>query len=284
MYQPGLTPFPFLNLSRELRDIIYEILLLSQRAPPSSPEYRGARKQPSSADAELLESCNRYPAEDLINPTVSLQLTCRQVSEEIHDATLRLEKSKGLTHKLDVMMLNEDTMYPTWLSFPGLTDRIVKLDVEFRLFCDREIDPFTSEWKGGDGGPSLMIWSLFTLMRRFLLRGPCFLSPVKRNRKIMVEELSINIQTPSVPPPNGFFGEHSWQAWMDRENHLHPKRIVGMMTSEMSHLLRRTRYTVRYATLIFERIKRITFSLDGEEQQSWDLTTLKPEYNTPNDA
>lgn len=40
-----------------------------------------------------------------------------------------------------------------------------------------------------------MVWCLFYLLRRFLLRGPDFLSSVKHNKKIMVGELSIDVLT-----------------------------------------------------------------------------------------
>lgn len=282
MEQQTKGPFPFMDLTRELRDHVYGFLLQSSRTPPISPEHGGARKYPNEDDEEILETCNRYPAEDLESTGTSLQLTCRQVHDEVQEAISRLKRSKSLPYRLDLMMLDETMLYPTWLAFPALVDEIPRLEVGFRLFGD--VEGKQSAMKGGCGGPPLLIWSLFKLMERFLLRGPDFLAPREPTRYQRMEELVVNVVTPSLPPPNGyaddstpFYGFHRGI----RKGLIHPRDMMCFLIDHMDFLLRRSKYTAPYARLAFERVKRMTFSLDGAVKKSWDLSTLVPEYSPP---
>ncbi|KAI4169763.1 MAG: hypothetical protein LQ346_008936 [Caloplaca aetnensis] len=271
--------FAFTNLSRELRDHIYEILLQSSRTPPVSPDHGGARKYPSEEDEEYFETCNCYPAEDLQSTAAPLQLTCRQVHDEVQEAVLRLKISRNLPYKLDLMMLDEAKLYPTWLAFPAFVDDIPRLDVDFRLFGD--VEGKQSAMRGGCGGPPLLIWSLFRLTERFLRRGPDFLASCEPNRYLSIDELAVNVITPSPPPPNGYADRTTFLRWGDRKGLVHPEDMVSFLVVHMDILLRRSRYTAPYARLVFQRVKRMTFSLDGMVRKSWDLTALVPEYTPP---
>ncbi len=271
--------FVFTKLSRELRDNIYENLLQSSRTPPVSPDHGGARKYPNEEDEEYFETCNSYPAEDLESTATPLQLTCRQVHDEVQEAILRLKSSRHLTYKLDLMMLDEAKLYPTWLAFPAFVDEIPRLDVDFRLFGD--VEGKQSAMRGGCGGPPLLIWSLFRLTERFLRRGPDFLASCEPNRYLCVDELAVNVITPSPPPPNGYADRTRSFRGEGRKGLVHPEDMVSFLVDHMDDLLRRTRYTAPYARLVFQRVKRMTFSLDGMVRKSWDLTALLPEYTRP---
>ena len=121
-----------MSLSRELRDNIYDVLLLSHREAPLIPENSGLRKRPGEYDQEIFEYCNFYPAEPLDSPTSSLQLSCRQIHNEVQDAISRLQALAKLTYKLDCMLVNEVELHPTWLSFPAFQSEIPKLEVELQ--------------------------------------------------------------------------------------------------------------------------------------------------------
>lgn len=82
MEQTRFAPFPFLLLSRELRDNICEHLLTSPRALLSWPEDRNHWRPPSRDEAERFELSNQYPVQDLKSDTTALQLTCHQIYGE----------------------------------------------------------------------------------------------------------------------------------------------------------------------------------------------------------
>ncbi|KAL8770767.1 MAG: hypothetical protein Q9209_003634 [Squamulea sp. 1 TL-2023] len=274
MEQTQSKPFPLLMLTRELRDNIYDTLLLSSRAAPSSPKNSGLRKRPGEDDQECFESCNLYQADNLESSTSSLQLTSRQVYNEVTEAIARLQRLTKLPYKLDCMLVDEVELLPTWLSFPAFVSEIPKLEVDFRLFGD--VEGKQSAWTGGCGGPPVMVWCLFYLMKRFLLRGPDFLSMVKQTKRIMVNELSINVLTPALILPNGFIVEKYGPFIRGRRKGLmSPETLLSLMADMMGYLLGRSRYTASYATLVFERVQRITFHLDGKERRKWDLRTMR---------
>lgn len=265
--------FPFLNLTRELRDSVYQSLLLSSRVPPESPEHSGPRKYPSNEDQDLFEYHNHYPADGLKSTDASLLLTCRQISKEVKEAVIRLSNSNCSLYKLDLMLLDERELYINWLAYPHSTPRISRLDVDFRLLGD--VKGKKTTLKGGFDGPPVLIWGLFTLIERFLLRGPDFLAPRQQGRDSWIEELSVNVLTPPSPPLGGYADGKNYKR--DRKGHISPTDMVQFLISYMEILLRRSKHTAPYARLVFERIKRMTFSLDGVERKRWDLATLEPE-------
>lgn len=274
MSQSAEGSFPFLELSRELRDSVYEALLLSSRPPPSSPEHGGARKYPSKEDEDHFEYHNHYPADDLKSTSGPLLLTCRQINEEVEEVMVRLTKSNRPLYRLDLMLLDERELYITWLAFPHPTNEISTLYADFRL--SGNVEGKESILRLGNGGPPILIWGLFTLIERFLQRGPDFLAPRNQGRHMRIGELRVNVLTPPSPPPSGYANRHYYDR--SRKGHASPENMVGFLIRYMSYMLRRCRYTVSESRLVFERIKRITFSLDGVERQSWELTTLEPEY------
>ncbi|KAL8925450.1 MAG: hypothetical protein Q9208_003542 [Pyrenodesmia sp. 3 TL-2023] len=275
MSQSAEGSFPFLQLSRELRDNVYETLLLSSRPPPSSPEHGSAHKYPSKKEEYCyFEDHNHYPTDDLESTSGPLLLTCRQISGEVEEAAVRLTKSNRSLYRLDLMLLDERELYVTWLAFPFTTNEIPILDVDFRLLGD--VEGKKSTLRGGNGGPPRLIWGLFTLIERFLQRGPDFLAPRNRGRDMRIGELRINVLTPPSPPPGGYAGGSLWRR--RRKGHISPEDMVQFLISYMDALLRRGRYTASYSHLVFERIKRMIFSLDGVEKKHWELASLEPKY------
>ncbi|KAL9581008.1 MAG: hypothetical protein Q9203_006077 [Teloschistes exilis] len=224
MEQTRFAPFPFLLLSRELRDNIYEHLLTSPRALPSWPEDRNHWRPPSGDEAEHFELANQYPVQDLKSDTTALQLTCHQIYGETQAAIVRLDRKGQLPFRLDLMMVDE-----------------IMLD-------------FYSE-----------------------VPISCRLSnPIK---KPYVRELAINIVTPSPVPAEGFIVElnlvfRNLRAGK-RQGLMDPETVLELMTNHMRFLLSSSCYTAKYAKIIFQRMERITFALDGHPKQSWDLLKVQ---------
>ncbi|KAL8898486.1 MAG: hypothetical protein Q9207_006669 [Kuettlingeria erythrocarpa] len=266
--------FRFLDLIRELRDNVYEKVLLSSRPPPSSPECEGGWKTPGNTVRSSFEDHNHYSANDGQSIGAPLLLICQQISKEVREALARLTKLNCSPFRLDLMLLDERELYITWLAFPLSTNHIPRLDVDFRLFGDVEGKETTMDYANGRN--PVLAWGLLTLMQRFLQRGPDFLAPRFQGLDVWIGELSVNVFTPPSPPPGGYASR--FLRHRHRKGHMSPADMLNWLTWYMDYLLRRTRHTPPYARLIYERIKRMSFSLDGVEQKSWELATLQPEY------
>ena len=175
----------FLSLPRELRNAIYIATIHAPRDPPDSPDEAGSRYK---------EDCSSYWNRAVYYPIgpsswpshVSLALCNRQVRFEILEI-LNSER-KRLTCRLDCM-LKQHALWPTWISYPGLPQKIHHLEMNFRLFD--VYDGGGLFW--GCGGPGVMFAPLFLTLNHFIHHGPQFIytGPVRREPRL--ETLMINI-------------------------------------------------------------------------------------------
>lgn len=105
-----------LALPREIRDILYDILFQYTEEPPASPaESRAGRISFHGSDPEYYPHGKGKPLPGAA--CAALQCTCRQLRAECREA---IERSGGLRYKLDVMIEDELSIFPTWLSLPPL--------------------------------------------------------------------------------------------------------------------------------------------------------------------
>ena len=266
-----------LELPREIRDLIYMAVFNSELSPPASPaECRHDRNQISSeyGPSEYFgEHCNHYPMEPVSISCSGLLLTCRQVRAEVLDVIARLKVQNQLQYKIDCIIEDEKFFCPTWLSVPVVSFDIDTVEVNFRIFGQRN---GRCGFTPGDGGPSFLIWSLFALLNRFLERGPNFLSPFKSRQKINVKLITLNIVTPTEPT-EGFIPEDWQRSYSRTTGVIHPKTVLRSIQSELNSLLQKTRYTTKYATTVYNGVHRVKLMLDGEIKMEWDLVAMESE-------
>ena len=280
-----------LELSRELRDKVYEILLVSSRPTPNSPEEAGPRRSANfqsddewpvwAAQHEVNswdERNNHYPLENPGHATASLQRTCRQIHEEVTEAMNRLRKHGRLQSKLDIMVVDDRHLYPTWLAINPVGRQIPILRVNIRSSGDVSGDE--SGWKGS---PSALVWMLYTLLERFIRYGPDFLPSAKRIKRLQICHLAINVVQPSPRPHHGFYGKGTSVEFGNAKGLLNPEEVLRLLKGEMTLLLQRTKSTDGYAKIIFPRVRRISFLFNGKGRQSLRLSTLvqgeRPEWS-----
>src|SRR5689334_308551 len=104
---------------------------------------------------------------DLI-PTL---LVSKQLRTETRTAISNLPTRHSYT--MDVMIVNETQLWPTWLSLPQLTRNVDKVHVTFRtVSVPRRPKLNYTGFRGGDGGPPLITWCFYDLLIRFLEVGP----------------------------------------------------------------------------------------------------------------
>lgn len=257
----------FLGLSRELRDLVYMAVLNSANKPPPSPSADSEERHQSYE--ETFQGCNMYSTHPVHIASAALLLTNRQIHAEFAASIARLKRSGRLRYKLDCMLYEEEIIYPTWLSVPVLSERIDVLEVDFRLFGDPagNAHGYMDYWKADHGAASPVLWGLWTLLKRFLTRGPDFLSPEKDERKIEVDTLVLNVIDTSYP-------DEDWIPGYDRsrDDIMHSEHVVNEMSHAIDRLLEWS--TSTYAGLIFEHVSSISLCDDGHEYRSWNLDAM----------
>jgi hypothetical protein len=267
-----------LDLPREIRDLIYRAVLDSELSTPSSPaELRHNRKQMPSqygSSEYFSEHCNQYPLQPVSISISSLLLTNRQIHREILDAIARLKAQKQLRYKIDCMIEDEKRIYPTWLSVLVVSFHIDVVEVDFRIFGQR--DDNRSGFAPGNGGPGPLVWSLFALPDRFLERGPNFLSSCKTRQKIEVKLITLNVVTPSEPV-EGFIPKD----WRTNESRMtgviHPESVLWCIKEYLGNVLDRTKYTAMYAKTVYGGVRCMKLMLDSKTTMKWNLVNMEAE-------
>lgn len=270
-------PPTLLNLSRELRDLIYAEVLDNGLSPPQSEEDLQANQ------TQLDWVCNlgRCPLScdlPVRITTPPLLLVNRQIhAEASHSIALARTNNTGLRYKLDCVILNEERINLTWLSVPARSTRVDELEARFRLYGDA--DGWYSAWHEGDGWGCRMMKSLYSLLRQFLECGPGFSTP--RPGGVEVGLLVLNVITPSslhmgwlVPgerPPPGEKESAPYLQWQN-EVRVSPERVVGIMGDDIGGFL--VPFDSR-TSLIYGKIGHISIRLDGKEKKAFDLVTMK---------
>ncbi|KAJ6442180.1 Protein argonaute 18 [Purpureocillium lavendulum] len=158
-----------LDLPREIRDQILREVILSQRKPPVSLADCGNRVPLPNQYDEVWPDITSIYIEDgpLRFPKDALLGTCRQLRSET-EQLLALIGPEKLPYTLDVMLVDQVGIFPTWLTFPAMPTRIELVRVRVRLFG--KPDDFDREWEECvDDDDELTYWNLIALFTVYIL-------------------------------------------------------------------------------------------------------------------
>lgn len=170
----------FLQLSRELRDLIYHLLTTETRPLPEGPDHAGERIYQSKIYFEA-----RSPRPALLQ----LKLTNSQIHAEVADIlTKRVPKrvDGGPQQACLDIMVRGSSIWPTWVSLPTTPELDPVINISLRLF---ETKGHASEFSTG---AYRGLWSLFNLL---VSQGPC-LTPNRTRRlpeSLRIARLRFNI-------------------------------------------------------------------------------------------
>ncbi|ORY10310.1 hypothetical protein BCR34DRAFT_462390, partial [Clohesyomyces aquaticus] len=221
----------FMDLPRELRDMIYVEVVTMERPRPTLREAQWLFQY------QKFESPAMHPSEygcafslDQVPSTCANLLRCsRQIFEEMRDAIQSARKHGRLAVKLDCIVEDESYHYFTWLAIPlvktttsvdetksrilySWTDRvkewylpcpphvlttvvIEKLWVDVRLFGNR-----SAKYLLNNDGHERTSWAICAALRRLLLRGADFSNMRGTDKIVEIDELVLNVVTPANTP------------------------------------------------------------------------------------
>ena len=203
-----------LSIPREVRDLILDEVLLSLEAQPPA-EHINLSRRPLYFEAvghRIRVPCVEFPTGQ------GLFRTCHRLHAEIIDRTRKLKPP----YILDLYILNETFIFPTWLSCPPRLDLIELLKVNIRFsgpYCPAQAGGLTPLYNRPlpesciPGLFSPIAESLTFLIRKFLGDGDADHVPVALSRSTSNQTLpeqdcllpSIITPSTSVPPqlPDG---------------------------------------------------------------------------------
>ncbi|KAJ5819031.1 hypothetical protein N7474_004622 [Penicillium riverlandense] len=225
----------FLSLPQEIRESILEEVLRTCHPPPAYPSTSG-RIDFYDIDYQAWRSKAKIYHEQRSSHCPSNCLPLLLANRQIHDETQSVLNRKKFTYVLDISVLNDYDVFPTWVSVPFLTNRIYALAADVRLF----------------GIPS----SEF------------------EDRDITVEILTLDFQSAEsvLPFPPDSIHYYAWQNQhfasdlifdeSDSPNELEkyrtrPEWPARYFLSEIYNLLAMSYHTASYGKILFERIGTI---------------------------
>ncbi|KZV87028.1 hypothetical protein EXIGLDRAFT_724171 [Exidia glandulosa HHB12029] len=270
----------FLTLPTDVRDVIIERVLLARNpAPQSVAEASSRRYHPSSVDGRYYDGSTlvRLSRARIVPNDRGLLLTNRQLSLETKAAITHLRASGRLEHLIDVMIVDDEELLPTWLCVPAATRTLDRLLMTFRVFgARRRARPSAYRWYAS---PRVIMHGFLFLIQHFLLVAP---------GNVAVQSLMLDFSDgPEGYPPD--IAAADWLAMHDEYTHGIPNeadvtpivprpRWIGDMVAEyVATCLTMTYQAARYGVLLYERLGTITFTANGEQLVRHDVgLTIAP--------
>lgn len=211
-----------LDLSRELRDLIWESCLTTPERPPPPPS--GSPCNNPEWDDRYFFCINEeeqfigWPKRTLQISSIPLLLTNRQINTEIHETIARLYSQRRMDCNLQVTIYREKYLLLDWLCLPVNALHYDNWNIDFRQIDPplwgiddrtREPDQSILEVFHPDRYPRV-IWSYFYIHQRFLERGPGFRSYPEFHitqappRTRSLRRLVLNCEIPEISPNDEF--------------------------------------------------------------------------------
>ncbi|KAJ5178622.1 uncharacterized protein N7500_001321 [Penicillium coprophilum] len=292
----------FLDLPTELRQIIIRHALSSRRKAPTPSKSKGAPVEDFEPVAERwqLGGCRVYYEQDEQVPTcLPLLLVNRQISTE----TKGVLNSMKIDYAVELSILNDLDIFPTWISIPCLTQNINHLRAEVRLF-GHVLPTTVGRQQGGDGGRLGIHFAFHQVLQRFLMYGPVGERKEKgqingyENKKISVRVLDLDVTSAEneLPfPPDEFqwsdylhqlrghgkledcesrrVDDHTWAKWNFQPKYkTRPEWMSRWIRDWIERILGRDSYGKVYGKMIYENVGTLRVLADGKLLKEFDLS------------
>ncbi|KZV82596.1 hypothetical protein EXIGLDRAFT_729501 [Exidia glandulosa HHB12029] len=273
----------FLTLPTDVRDAIIERVLLARNPAPQSVAEASSRRyhrgQPSNVDGRTYSGLAfvRLSRARIVPNDRGLLLTNRQLSLETKAAVTHLRASGRLEHLMDVMIVDDDELWPTWLCVPTATRTLDRLLVTFRVFgARRRARPSAYRW---NASPRVIMHGFFFLIQHLLLIAP---------GNVAVQSLVLDFSD----GPEGYPADVAAADWLaihdeytqEIPNHVdvtpivpRPRWIGDMLAEYIATCLTMRYQAARYGALLYERLGTINFTANGKQVVRHDLgLTIAP--------
>lgn len=273
-----------LDMPRELRDQILVLALSSPRSPPQDESQSQNRAvftddikyQSWFGGRDVMYERHAIPNRTETMPTL---LVNHQLHYETLDAIAMIRGKHS--YELDVMVVNEVCVWPTWLYALEDTDRVDTLHATFRIQGPAGAGyRRRSGFRGGCGGPPLITWCFYSLIERFLRLGIGNRSSGDQDidRKISIKNLDLNFTNPDTSKytlaPEGCLLGYIPSCQQSLEWHRRNDGIDYVISADMFlAFIDEMMETLLHMnpSMLYERIGKIRLFLDGNLCKEIDL-------------
>jgi len=276
-----------LRLPQELRDLIIEFVVTSRGTAPTKIDT--LRPTEEHDDLNYVSRISGrgvfYSTQRHRTSPVALLLVNHQIHDETKGTLKRLSSSNGNKYTLDVILLNEALLFPSWTSVPPLHQNVDTLSVTFRIFGFG--GSAFNDFMDLDGSTGPAVWRFYSLLERFLRCGATRSRSPNEDREFHLQILDLNVEMPadidkSRIAPADLTPDNLPKYRRDHSPHdmvMHPATLAKfiyiwvqgiLMLSDPIYASPGTPIP-KYAKLFFDRVGKIRISVDGKRKFEIDV-------------
>ncbi|KAJ4354645.1 uncharacterized protein N0V89_006382 [Didymosphaeria variabile] len=267
-----------LSIPRELRDEIITLILTSRRPSlQTAAEFETQNRMPLGSDTSGFSDDSGLYLEERSAYTSNaggLLLASKQLRSETQDALERLD----LAHELEVKLVNERFLAPTWSLIPTQTRHFkrVRAVVQSIGAWQKPASPskfkMRDPWASGCGGPLAYVWQFYSTLRHFLTYGVDVPRPTAIPDLISVDNLELDFIDPEdtdLLPPEGNQNirlarcRPSGPGFPREPQLLRPEWLAWDLAGEMGTMFRMSSGRAPYAHMLHGRIGHMVFKVNG---------------------
>ncbi|KAF1847978.1 uncharacterized protein K460DRAFT_403289 [Cucurbitaria berberidis CBS 394.84] len=278
-----------LTIPRELRDQICTYALFAQT---------NERQALNQTFEQLIDNRKSSPA----------VLDLLQINHQLRAETIENIKlfAKRATYDLDIILVDEILLLPTWVRVPFLTNRLEEVNATFRISGsfdpkkekprrkkgedDPPLGPYVrfGSYKGfriGSGAGPAMGWQIYGVLERFIRAGPIgHCTERNDHRHVAVKTLNINIETPPDIDASRFLEAPRTVQWRhysnpvdddDDKDVLDPDYLVDFIRGRLYGLLNGSDHEwFSYGKILYEHVDEVVMKKDGVQIRRFDVAKM----------
>ncbi|KAJ4347810.1 uncharacterized protein N0V89_009180 [Didymosphaeria variabile] len=214
--------------------------------------------------------------------TTSLLQTNKQLYAETL-ATLTRLAANSPDYALDLVILDECLLLPTWTNVPVITTHIDTVHVSFRMsgaYENRQKHRKLGSYQGfmgGDGAGPAMGWQLYAVLERFIKTGAHGETGCPdTHMHVTAKCIRIDVQTPLGfgverfgEPPSDVYGRRKMEGGI---HVLEPDYLADFVEAHVIKLLAGMDYEwFTYGQILFEHVDLVVVCKDGVEHRRCDV-------------
>jgi hypothetical protein len=257
----GRNRMGFFSLPRELRDMIYERILLSE-SPPQT--YAEVFDKSSYKRIPVLNSDLSIPRAPPPSP-LSISLINRQIAAEAGELYQKLLHGHRLISRLDCAITGASRFKLKWLSFPVKPSHLETLFLNIHFVTPPsypELHDSRRDWR-------LLGPPLGTILKKLVTFGPRFEGSAFQDRSITIGRLLVHIK--SFRPYEDCLDEDAITRWNSRSyKGLNPHQLVEGLIHSWSQAI-----TTNPTCVLRDKIDYIKIFVD--EQMVWEFDSISCE-------
>ncbi|KAF2443903.1 hypothetical protein P171DRAFT_474044 [Karstenula rhodostoma CBS 690.94] len=270
-----------MTLPPEIRDQICTHAILTPNTPTSISQSSEAllpsRVELNTPHIRAWSHVVLYERKPPNTTTDSLLQLSKQLRTETQ-ATLAHLAASPPSYTLDLIILNETELLPTWTSVPVATTRVDTVDVALRISGVHEVKGWRSYegFTSGNGLGPAMGWQLYAVLERFLrvgVRGET--GDEDTHMHVAANCIRIDVQTPPGVAAAQFGPPLTSLSPLRNKNGgtvLDPGYLVAYVEENLEGLLAGGNYKwFTCGQILFEHVGEIVVCKDGVEVRRWDI-------------